>query len=41
MLAISVFEALRDAVAQAGGHPEAMNASATAEEVLRAIVPLW
>ncbi|WP_342130442.1 xanthine dehydrogenase molybdopterin binding subunit [Hydrogenophaga sp. OTU3427] len=36
MLAISVFEALRDAVAQAGGRPEAMNAPATAEEVLRA-----
>ncbi len=40
MLAISVFEALRDAVAQAGGEPEAMNAPATAEEVLRAIAPL-
>jgi xanthine dehydrogenase large subunit len=40
MLAISVFEALRDAVAQAGGQPEAMNAPATAEEVLRAIAPL-
>ena len=38
MLAISVFEALRDAVAQAGGHPEAMNAPATAEEVLRGVV---
>ncbi|MFP5323709.1 MAG: xanthine dehydrogenase molybdopterin binding subunit [Gammaproteobacteria bacterium] len=37
MLAISVFEALRDAVAQAGGRPEAMNAPATAEEVLRAV----
>ncbi len=37
MLAISVFEALRDAVAQAGGTPEAMNAPATAEEVLRAL----
>ncbi|MFN3494950.1 MAG: molybdopterin cofactor-binding domain-containing protein, partial [Hydrogenophaga sp.] len=37
MLAISVFEALRDAVAQAGGNPEAMNAPATAEEVLRAV----
>jgi len=37
MLAISVFEALRDAVAQAGGQPEAMNAPATAEEVLRAV----
>ncbi|WP_372658400.1 xanthine dehydrogenase molybdopterin binding subunit [Hydrogenophaga sp.] len=36
MLAISVFEALRDAVAQAGGKPEAMNAPATAEEVLKA-----
>jgi xanthine dehydrogenase large subunit len=37
MLAISVFEALRDAVAQAGGRPEAMNAPATAEEVLRGL----
>ena len=37
MLGISVFEALRDAVAQAGGQPEAMNAPATAEEVLRAV----
>jgi xanthine dehydrogenase large subunit len=37
MLAISVLEALRDAVAQAGGEPEAMNAPATAEEVLRAL----
>ncbi|WP_234263747.1 xanthine dehydrogenase molybdopterin binding subunit [Hydrogenophaga sp. NFH-34] len=36
MLGISVFEALRDAVAQAGGQPQAMNAPATAEEVLRA-----
>jgi len=36
MLGISVFEALRDAVAQAGGRPQAMNAPATAEEVLRA-----
>jgi len=36
MLAISVYEALRDAVAQAGGQPAAMNAPATAEEVLRA-----
>lgn len=35
MLAISVYEALRDAVAQAGGSPEKMNAPATAEEVLR------
>ena len=34
MLAISVYEALRDAVAQAGGRPDAMNAPATAEEVL-------
>jgi xanthine dehydrogenase large subunit len=40
MLAISVFEALRDAVAQAGGQPEAMNAPATAEEVLRAVSPM-
>ena len=37
MLAISVFEALRDAVAQAGGQPNAMNAPATAEEVLRCL----
>ena len=37
MLAISVYEALRDAVAQAGGQPQAMNAPATAEEVLNAI----
>ena len=39
MLGISVLEALRDAVAQAGGQPEAMNAPATAEEVLRAVAP--
>ncbi|MEZ5662994.1 MAG: xanthine dehydrogenase molybdopterin binding subunit [Burkholderiaceae bacterium] len=37
MLAVSVYEALRDAVAQAGGKPETMNAPATAEEVLRAV----
>ncbi len=37
MLAISVFEALRDAVAQAGGKPGKMNAPATAEEVLKAV----
>ncbi len=37
MLGISVYEALRDAVAQAGGQPDAMNAPATAEEVLRAV----
>ena len=37
MLAISELEALRDAVAQAGGQPEAMNAPATAEEVLRSV----
>jgi xanthine dehydrogenase large subunit len=37
MLAISVFEALRDAVAQAGGDASAMNAPATAEAVLHAI----
>jgi len=37
MLAISVFEALRDAVAQAGGDAHTMNAPATAEEVLRAL----
>ena len=37
MLGISVFEALRDAVAQAGGQHGAMNAPATAEEVLHAL----
>ena len=37
MLAISVFEALRDAVARSGGDPQAMNAPATAEEVLRGL----
>ena len=37
MLAISVYEALRDAVAQAGGDPLLVNAPATAEEVLRAL----
>jgi xanthine dehydrogenase large subunit len=37
MLAISVFEALRDAVAQADGDAHHMNAPATAEEVLRAL----
>jgi xanthine dehydrogenase large subunit len=37
MLAISVYEALRDAVARAHGDAEAMNAPATAEEVLRAL----
>ena len=37
MLGISVFEALRDAVAQAGGRPDAMKAPATAEEVLRSL----
>jgi xanthine dehydrogenase large subunit len=37
MLAISVFEALRDAVAQAGGEPQGMNAPATAEEVLHGL----
>ena len=37
MLAISVYEALRDAVAQAGGQPMQVNAPATAEEVLRAL----
>ncbi|PKO75050.1 MAG: xanthine dehydrogenase molybdopterin binding subunit [Betaproteobacteria bacterium HGW-Betaproteobacteria-15] len=37
MLAISVYEALRDAVAQAGGDPLLVNAPATAEEVLRAV----
>ncbi len=39
MLPISVFEALRDAVAQAGGQPKAMNAPATADEVLRSVSP--
>ena len=39
MLAISVYEALRDAVAQAKGHGEAvrLTAPATAENVLRAL----
>jgi xanthine dehydrogenase large subunit len=37
MLGISVFEALRDAVAQAGGRHGAMNAPAPAEEVLHAL----
>ena len=37
MLAISVYEALRDAVAQAGGDPLRVNAPATAEELLRAL----
>ena len=37
MLAISVYEALRDAVARAGGRPDAMDAPATAEEVLKAL----
>lgn len=37
MLGISVFEALRDAVAQAGGQPAGMNTPATAEEVLHAL----
>ncbi|WP_439517515.1 xanthine dehydrogenase molybdopterin binding subunit [Hydrogenophaga sp.] len=37
MLAISVFEALRDAVAQAGGNAERMNAPGTAEEILKAV----
>jgi len=37
MLAISVFEALRDAVAQAGGQPQGMHAPGTAEEVLKAV----
>jgi len=37
MLAISVYEALRDAVAQAGGDALLVNAPATAEEVLRAL----
>ncbi|NWF46464.1 xanthine dehydrogenase molybdopterin binding subunit [Hydrogenophaga sp. D2P1] len=37
MLAISVYEALRDAVAQAGGDALLVNAPATAEEVLQAL----
>jgi len=37
MLAISVYEALRDAVARAGGNPRALNAPATPEAVLRAL----
>jgi xanthine dehydrogenase large subunit len=37
MLGISVYEALRDAVAQAGGRPDAMNAPATPEEILSAL----
>jgi xanthine dehydrogenase large subunit len=37
MLAISVYEAIRDAVAQAGGQAQAMNAPATPEEVLSAL----
>jgi len=39
MLAISVFEALRDAVAQArnNGHPVTLSAPATPEQVLRAL----
>jgi xanthine dehydrogenase large subunit len=37
MLAISVFEALRDAVDRAGGDAQRMHAPATAEEVLRAL----
>ncbi|MEX1168184.1 MAG: xanthine dehydrogenase molybdopterin binding subunit [Hydrogenophaga sp.] len=35
MLGISVFEALRDAVAQAGGNAATMNAPATGEEIWR------
>ena len=38
MLAVSVYEALRDAVAQAGGQPAAVNAPVTAEEVLRTLI---
>ena len=37
MLAISVYEALRDAIDQAGGDAGAVNAPVTAEEVLRAL----
>jgi xanthine dehydrogenase large subunit len=39
MLAISVYEALRDAVAQAGGRAEHLNAPATAQEILQAMSP--
>jgi xanthine dehydrogenase large subunit len=38
MLAISVFEALRDAVAQAGGNPQRVDAPATPEQILGALV---
>jgi len=38
MLAISVWEALRDAVAQAGGQPAALDAPATPERVLGALM---
>jgi xanthine dehydrogenase large subunit len=37
MLAISVWEAMRDAVAQAGGTPSLLNAPCTAENILRAL----
>ncbi|GAA6140286.1 xanthine dehydrogenase molybdopterin binding subunit [Hydrogenophaga sp. 5NK40-0174] len=37
MLAISVFEAMRDAVAQAGGEPTRMNAPATPEQILHCL----
>jgi len=37
MLAISAFEALRDAMAQAGGKPEGMTAPQAAEEMLRSV----
>ena len=37
MLAISVYEALRDAIDQAGGDAGAVNAPVTAEEALRAL----
>ncbi|AEG94351.1 xanthine dehydrogenase molybdopterin binding subunit [Ramlibacter tataouinensis] len=37
MLAISVWEAIRDAVAAGGGEPRALAAPATAEQVLRAL----
>jgi xanthine dehydrogenase large subunit len=37
MLAISVWEAMRDAVAQAGGTPSLLNAPCTSENVLRAL----
>ena len=40
MLAISVWEAMRDAVAQAGGNPSQLQAPCTAEHVLLALKPV-